>query len=772
MSRPNLRLALPLLACGLVAAPLRAAEPAGYSISAFRAALGQAAVAVTVRQPKPPAAPKEHTATVVTADKIEGQQDVRVDASGRVVVERDSTRLDADRVQYDLLSDEAVATGDVVLKRGADTIRGPRLRYRVEEQVGEFDTPTYEIVRKRPARVSKQAISAGVTRPADVTVHGHGQAESIALEGENRYHLKNATFTTCEANDPAWYVKAKELDLDFDRNVGDATHGTFHFGGIPVMYAPAAPFPLSGERRSGLLAPTIGISNVTGLDVTLPYYLNLAPNYDDTVVPRYIARRGVQLNNEFRYLNPGYVGSLRTEYLARDEVYGESRSAVSFIHDQQFGRGFTGRINYNAVSDKDYFTDLSSRVTQTSTDNLMREASLSYNAGSWFSGSVLTQRIQSLTGSPQYNRLPVITGLAYLPEVGGFSLKMPMEAANFHRADSDQGWRTYVYPQIAYNFVRPGGYITPKIGVHATRYALEDRVSSGPLDESRVLPIGSVDAGLFFERDSHIGHRDVVQTLEPRLYYLKVPYRNQNSLPVFDSAPMDFGFAQIFSENLYAGQDRYANASQVTGSVTSRLLNAENGEELLRTAFGVRMYFEDQKVTLPGETARTEQLADLLGAFSGRVLPNTTLDLFAQYNPRDTRMERGTVGLRYQPGFAKVASASYRYQRLSYTDVDLALQWPVVNNFYVVGRVNGDIRTDKLTQAIAGLEYNGGCWVFRLAAESLLNTSGAYTNAYYFQFEFGGAISIGNSPVSLLERSVVGYGRISQPVSDPVFGSQ
>ncbi len=767
-----MRLALPLLACGLVAAPLRAAEPAGYSISAFRAALGQAAVAVTVRQPKPPAAPKEHTATVVTADKIEGQQDVRVDASGRVVVERDSTRLDADRVQYDLLSDEAVATGDVVLKRGADTIRGPRLRYRVEEQVGEFDTPTYEIVRKRPARVSKRAISAGVTRPADVTVHGYGQAESIALEGENRYHLKNATFTTCEANDPAWYVKAKELDLDFDRNVGDATHGTFHLGGIPVMYAPAAPFPLSGERRSGLLAPTIGISNVTGLDVTLPYYLNLAPNYDDTVVPRYIARRGVQLNNEFRYLNPGYVGSLRTEYLARDQVYGESRSAVSFIHDQQFGRGFTGRINYNAVSDKDYFSDLSSRVTQTSTDNLMREASLSYNAGSWFSGSVLTQRIQSLTGSPQYNRLPVMTGLAYLPEVGGFSLKMPMEAANFHRADSDQGWRTYVYPQIAYNFVRPGGYITPKIGVHATRYALEDRVSSGPLDESRVLPIGSVDAGLFFERDSHIGRRDVVQTLEPRLYYLKVPYRNQNFLPVFDSAPMDFGFAQIFSENLYAGQDRYANASQVTGSVTSRLLNAENGDELLRTAFGVRMYFEDQKVTLPGETARTEQLADLLGAFSGRVLPNTTLDLFAQYNPRDTRMERGTVGLRYQPGFAKVASASYRYQRLSYTDVDLALQWPVINNFYVVGRVNGDIRTDKLTQAIAGLEYNGGCWVFRLAAESLLNTSGAYTNAYYFQFEFGGAISIGNSPVSLLERSVVGYGRISQPVSDPVFGSQ
>ncbi|MCX9154570.1 LPS-assembly protein LptD [Niveibacterium sp. 24ML] len=738
-------------------------EGVGHSIVAFRAAMAQ--LAVTSAQPAP-------GPTRITAQKIEGQQDVRVDASGAVVIERDGTRLDADQVHYDMLTDEAVATGNVLMRRGADTIRGPRLRFRVEEQVGEFDQPSYEIVRKRAPRYSAQALSAGIAKPADITVRGSGKAQSIGIEGENKYHLKNATFTTCESNDPAWYVNAKELDLDFDRNVGDATHGTFHFGGVPIMYAPVAPFPLNGERRSGLLAPTFGTSNITGFDLTIPYYFNLAPNYDDTFVPRYMGRRGLQLNNEFRYLMPGLNGVLRTEYLHDDAVYGESRAALSYQHDQIFGRGFSGRINYNAVSDKDYFADLSSRVTQTSQESLIREAAFSYNAGSWLSGSVLAQRIQSLTDTVQYNRLPAFNALAYVPEWNNFSLRMPLDATNFHKANADEGWRTYAYPQLAYNFVRPFGYVTPKIGVHSTRYQLDERFSAGPLNASRTLPVSSLDAGVFFERESTIDGHPVVQTLEPRLYYLNVPYRDQSTLPVFDTAPADYGFGQIFSENLYAGQDRIANANQLSAALTSRLINPATGAELVRAALGARVYFEDQRVTLPGELPRTDRSGDLLASFSGRVLPNTTLDMFGQYDPETAKFSRGTAGLRYQPAYAKVVSLSYRYQREQYRDVDVAFQWPVMSNLYAVGRVNGDVSTDTLTQALAGIEYNAGCWALRLAASSLLNTTGTYTNSYFMQLEFGGVVSVGNSPVSMLERSIVGYGRINQSVSDPVFGSQ
>ncbi|MCL2657478.1 MAG: LPS-assembly protein LptD [Betaproteobacteria bacterium] len=726
-----------------------AAAGAGYSVEVFRLAIGQAAVAAAAPGP-----------THIEALKIEGQQDVRVEATDKVKILRDAMRLDADEANYDLLTDEVDATGNVKLFRANDTITGPHLHLHVDEQVGTFDQPVFEIQRERTTGQSRRPIK------------GFGSADEMQLEGENRYILQNASFTTCEANDPAWYLKARELDLDYKRNDGSGTNATFHFQGIPMFYTPAISFPLTSERRSGFLAPTFGTSNVTGFDLTLPYYFNLAPNYDDTLAPRYLGRRGLQLNNEFRYLNSNYSGILRTEWLPEDQVVGKSRSAVSFVHQQNFGYGLTGRVNYNAVSDKDYFNDLSSRVTQTSTDTLFREGALGWTNGTWFSSSVLAQRLQTIAGTPQYNRLPQVSAQAYFPEVSGFSIKVPFDATYFQLGDADTGWRAYGYPQIQYNYVRPEGFITPKLGLHMTQYDLDQRVSAGPANASRVLPIASVDAGLFFERAMELGGKAFEQTLEPRLYYLNVPYRYQDNLPVFDTALADFNFGQIFSENIYSGVDRIANANQITAAVSSRLIDHETGAELLRGSFGTRYYFNEQRVTLPGQQLRVGQIADLLAEFSGQVLPSTTVDFFTQYNPRDSQIEQANIGLRYRPGFARVASLAYRYTRDQFTDVDVALQWPIYGGFYGVARVSGDARVDKLTQAIAGLEYNGGCWVFRAVANRLLNTSGLYTNAYYIQFEFGGVVSIGNSPVSLLERSVVGYGRINQPIADPVFGSQ
>jgi len=741
---------LPLVC--VAASPTVRAEPA-FSLAAFQLVAGQASAAAASPELSEPV-------THIEADRIDGRENVNMRAEGNVRMDRAETTLNADRVDYDLLEDEVTAEGSVVVRRGTDTISGPRLRMKVEEKTGEMETPHYTLERSRAL--------GGTSTP----MKGHGDADVLLLEGENRYKLKNATFTTCDANDPAWYLKARELDLDFSRADGDSRNATFHFGGVPIFYTPAATFPLSGDRRSGLLAPTFSPSNVTGFDVTIPYYFNLAPNYDDTFVPRYMTKRGLQLNNEFRYLFPNINGTLRTEWLPEDHERGESRSAIAFNHQQTFNYGFSGLVNYNAVSDKDYFTDLSSRVTQTSTDNLVREAALNYNAGSWLTGSVLAQRFQTISGPLQYNRLPQISLQAYVPELNGFSFRMPVEGAYFQRDGSDEGWRTYSYPQAQYNFVRPAGFVTPKIGLHTVSYSMDARVSPGPESATRSVPVMSVDSGLYFDRDVQIKGRDYYQTLEPRLYYLNVPYRYQDDLPVFDTGVADFGFAQIFSDNLFVGQDRFANANQLTAAVSSRLVNANTGAELLRGAVGTRYYFTDQRVTLPGETARTGRIADYLVAFAGRVLPNTTVDVFGQYNPRDSELEQATASIRYQPAFASVLSASYRYKRQQYTDVDLTAQWPIYGGIYGVARVNGDIETKKLTEGIAGFEYNGSCWVLRLAAHRLLNTSGFYTNAYYLQVEFGGLISVGNSPVALLQRSVTGYGRINHPISDPAFGQE
>ena len=738
----------------MVATPVLADDTV-WSVDVFRLVLAQAAAT---------AAPQPHGPTRIDADKVEGVQDVRVQATGDVKVRRDATRLEADAVNYDQLTDEIDAVGNVKLFRGTDVMSGPHLHLHVEEQKGKFDEPTFQIQRERTTT------TAGTT--GKMPVKGFGSAESMELLGENHYILKNAFFTTCESNDPDWYLKAKELDLDYNRNDGTGANATFHFAGVPMFYTPAIAFPLTGDRRSGLLAPTFGTSNVTGVDLTIPYYFNLAPNYDDTFVPRILTRRGIQINNEFRYLNPSYSGRLQTEYLPDDRVTNTDRAAVSFQHVQTFGYGFSGRVNYNAVSDKDYFNDLSSRVTQTSTDTLFREGALAWTNGTWFTSNVLAQRLQTIAGSPQYNRLPEVSAQAYFPEISGFSVRVPFDATYFQLGDSDTGWRSYTYPQIQYNFVQPSSFITPKVGIHLTQYSLDQRVTTGPQDVTRAIPIFSVDSGLFFDRDTEFRGKTFEQTLEPRLYYLSVPYRFQDDLPVFDTALADYNFGQIFSENIYSGQDRIANANQITAAISSRLINHETGEEAMRASFGTRYYFNDQRVTLPGTITRTGQIADLLAEFSGQVLPSTTLDLFTQYNPRDGEMERANVGLRYRPGFARVASLSYRYYRENFTDVDLAVQWPLFRNIYGVARASGDVRADKLTEALAGFEYNGGCWVFRAVGHKLLNTSGLYTTAYYLQFEFGGVVSVGNSPVSLLERSIVGYGRINQPVADPVFGSQ
>lgn len=725
-----------------------------FSVDVFRSLLSAAATSSSVRVPG---------TTVLTAERIDGHQDVDVRAEGKVIVWRDAIRLDSDHARYDQLADELDLSGNVRLTRSTDMVSGPHLRLKLDEMVGRFERPSYQIERTRTARGGKGAA---------MTVRGSGQAEELDFEGENQYRLRMATFTTCESNDPAWYLKAKELTLDYDSGAGSGSGTSFHFKGVPMFYSPVVSFPLDGERRSGFLPMTIGQANTVGVDVTLPYYFNLAPNYDDTFAPRLTGRRGLQLNNEARHLSRVSSTVLRTEWMPEDSVYGRSRSAVSLLHTQDFGSGFSGRINYNAVSDKNYFADLSSSVTQTSTDNLVREGAISYTNGTWFSATTLVQRFQTLVGSPQYNRLPQMTAQVWFPDWNGFSLRVPTEAALFRRDEADQGWRSYTYPQLQYNWLWPEAFITPKIGIHLTDYSLSDQVSASSSHAGRSVPIASLDSGLFFERETQVRGRRYIQTLEPRLYYLYVPYRNQDGLPVFDSGVTDFGFAQIFSENLFSGQDRISNANQLTSAVTSRLISPESGVELGRASFGTRFYFDNQRVALPGQTVRSGQLADLLGGFSGRILRSTSLDLYAQYNPRDSQLERATFGVRYQPANAQVLSLSYRYKREDFRDVDLTAQWPIAGHVYGVGRVNGDVRTHKLTQAIAGVEYNGGCWLLRLAAHSLLNTTGSYTNAYFLQFEFGGVASVGNSPVSLLERSVVGYGRINQPSSNMVFGRE
>jgi LPS-assembly protein len=765
-----------------VVTPVPATAPTEVGAEAAPAAPGGAS---SERAQVPVAVTTAPGATYVEADHMSGLQDVEMVAEGNAVLRRDDLTLTADRLVYRQVEDEAVAEGNVKLQRGDDWMAGPRAELVVGLQTGEFETPRYSMSRPMPTEADQ---------PARI-ISGGGHADTLQLEGENQYRLKNATWSTCQSDDPDWYVRARELELDYDRKVGTAHGGSVVFQDVPLFYTPWLRFPLVNQRQSGFLTPTFGTSNKTGVDLALPYYWNIAPNYDATFTPRYMGRRGLQLGGEFRYLTPSYSGTSRVEWLPSDAVTGGDRAAGSIEHVQRFMPGLTGRLNLNGVSDKQYFEDLSNRLDNVAQSNLVREGRLDYSSGSWWSASALAQSYQTLSGTAPYRRLPQfkVNALRGLP-VADTTFAFEGTYIEFKHPDegNPEGSRMVLYPQFSWPMERGGFSFTPKLGMHYTRYDLSTPVSAGNDSLTRALPIASMDGSVVFERDWNFLGNDYVQTLEPRLFYVYIPHREQspNEYPIFDTAYYDFDFAQMFSENIFSGSDRVANANQLTAAITSRLYDPVSGAQRLQAAVGQRYYFADQRVLLrSNDTARTGKRADIVAALTGTVAADTTLDTGWQYNPNDGETERFSFDLRWQPGFAKALGIAWRYKRnasldplrpTGYRDIDITGQWPLGGRWYGVGRFNRSLLEHRTTEAIAGLEYDGGCWVFRTAFHRFATRSGtndtiddsSSTTALFVQLELNGLASVGSSPLSLLKRSVPGYGKINETSATSVFSDE
>jgi len=728
--------------------------------------------------------PELQTGTSISALRVYGTHLIDVVAEGEVELRRDALTLTADRLTYREPTDEVLAEGNVCLTHGDGRaeMSGSSLSLVVGMRAGEFVEPKYAMSRLRPPREEG-------AQPRMVT--GSGHADSLRLEGENQYRATNATWSTCKGARPDWYIKAGELELDYDREIGTVRNGAVVFKDVPIFWLPWAEFPLVGQRHSGILPPTMESSTKTGFGFTVPYYWNIAPNYDLTLVPRYMSRRGMQLGAEVRYMGATYDGMARGEYMARDEIFGKSRSLGSLLHRQWLTPKLYGSIDLNTVSDDSYFEDLSTRVSMASKVNLLREGRLMYAGDGWWNLSMLAQSYQTLSPDPlnpvakPYRRLPQVALNASRPGefsrfmgTSGLDFAWKSEVVRFVHPDDDyaNASRLTAYPQVSLPLQWPGFYVTPKIGLHYTRYNIDrDQPLPGMRDSiTRSVPIFSVDSGLSFERDTRLFGRDFIQTLEPRVYYLKTTYRRQDDIPLFDTSRFDFGFAQIFSENLYTGGDRIADANQLTTAVTSRLINPVTGVENLRVILGQRFYLQDQQVTLnyrdeqgnlqTVETPRTNSRTDLLTGFSARIDRYASLESLWQYNPRDGQTERFTTSLRYNPGHTRAFNLAYRYARDILRDVDVSGQWPLWGRWYGVTRVTYSLQDKKMTETIGGLEYNGGCWVLRVGAHRYTTRTRASNNAYFLQLELNDFTSIGpgGNVVNLIKRSVPGYGMINE----------
>lgn len=743
----------------------------------------------------------------LVADEIVGRTDEVTDAKGQVELRRADALLFADALTYRPLLDDIDARGEVRLLQPGAEIATPHLYLKLAEQVGFAESADYRMVRQVPNRLYEQqqiavanaAVNASTTSvngsatsgapmmmnvatnyglpttaPLTRTSEANGHAERIDFEGENQYRLRNATFSTCRPGQSDWYLKSADTLLDYDEELATARDASVWFKDVPIFYAPKATFSLNQRRTSGFLHPTYAFSSRNGLDVTAPFYWNIAPNYDVTLHPRYMAKRGVQLGADFRYLDYNYFGNTKVEYLPNDEVQNRQRYAVQWQHNQNLGRGVFAAVNYNRVSDDTYWQDMTSRLLNTSQVQLPQQVVLGYAPAPWLQTNMQVLRYQTLQPDPTttitrpYFLEPQLNVVGYKANVFKTDLSLLGQYSRFTHPTQDQADRLVFYPQVSLPFVHPAFQLTTKLGMHMTQYAMDRRTTTGDNRLQRSLPTFSMDGTVVFERDTELFGRGMIQTLEPRLYYVHIPYRDQSRLPVFDTGLTDFNVAQIFAENRYSGFDRINDANQLTAALTTRLLDAETGSERFRALIGQRYYFSPQRVALPGETLRNNDFSNLIAGVSGVVLPKTYMESTWEYDHRANQSVRFSVGARYQPDYGKVLSASYRYTRDPLTNqaavdqIDVAGQWPITPQWFAVGRYNYSLKDNRPLEAIAGVEYNAGCWAVRTVVQRLEAIAGTPNTTLFLQLELNDFASIGANPLQLLRRTIPGYGKMNE----------
>ena len=683
------------------------------------------------------AAAGKEGAMFVTADKIESTQQNIVEATGNVEARQAGRNFFADWLRYDLTLKEVRARGDVRFEQPTLTVTGDTLRLKLDDNSGELIKPVYQLV----------------DRP------GRGDATRVDFLNEKQFKFQDATYTTCAVGNDDWYLDVDTLNIDKTREVGTARHATLRFLGVPILYTPWLDFPLNNARKSGVLAPTFGTTERSGLDIIVPYYLNLAPNYDATLTPRLMSKRGVQLGSEFRYLFEQFSGTSRLEYLPSDDVAGRSRWGVFLKHLHRINSSLTMGLDFNRVSDNDYFRDLSNLVSATSQSYLNREVWATLQQG-WWSADLRAQSFQTLQDPAAplaipYNRLPQLKVNAARDLAGGVQFNLVSEATHFAHPTQIEGTRVLAYPTVKLPLTNSYGFLTPQLGWHLTRYKLDNSVPESNI--SRSVPIASLDAGVIMERPFSFRGQAYAQTLEPRFYYVYAPFREQSAIPVFDTALLDFSYAQMFTENQFIGGDRVNDANQFTLALTSRFIEDVSGIERLNVTLGQRYYFDNQRVTLPGVPARDKNSTDFLLALTGQITRAWRIETGWQFDTDTGTTVRQNLGASYRPGPGRVLNLSYRTIDQTTEQVDISGQWPLSARWYGMFRYNYSFKDNKLVEGLAGLEYNAGCWAMRGVIQQLATKENQSTSALFFQLELSGMGRLGSNPLDVLKRSVPGY---------------
>ncbi len=730
-------------------------------------------------------AESENKLVYIDADSLEGTVDEMFEAIGNVEVRSDDKLITAKRIRYLPNTNEITVEDTVRIERrgGKDLIEGSELRLNLDNTTGQLSQVNYRL----QEGLDKDAGSA------------RGTAKLLMFEGEDNYRVRQGSYTTCPEGDNDWMLLADDLKIDNKKEVGTGRHVTIAFKGVPIAYTPWVNFSLDTKtRKSGLLAPEIGYSKRTGGELTIPFYWNIAPNIDATFAMRSMSNRGIMMQNELRYIDKKATGNLLLEILpsaTSGVIPGAvtsdlNRYSLAFKHEQRFGYGWTGNVDFNKVSDNNYFIDLAYDVTKTSQANMKQEASLAYQRNLWGDGmvnfKVVTQSFQNIRGNGVYQRLPEFTLNITKPSIFGAELDLKNSWTSFSHRDPTKitGNRLVLNPSISVPIRREYGYVIPKFGIHHTSYDLNASNVVGSPQPDRTLPIFSLDSGLTFDRDVTVRGERLTQTLEPRAMYVYVPYRDQTLLPNFDSTFTDFSFAQIFNENRFSGSDRINDANRLSLGLTSRFLDAGNGKERLSLNIGQVLYFTPSRVTALG-TPQANSKIDLIAGVTGHFTQQIKTDTTVQFDQSKVEVDVVRSALSYSPQLGRVINLGYRYSRfgpglnlsanpplyplnpLGLHQADISAQWRFNDKWQAVGKINYSLLDSRTLERLVGIEYNACCWSLRFMYSQIALTPLNTTQAAFLQLELNGLMGIGNSPLKALQQRIPGYTDTSPTARNP-----
>ena len=676
---------------------------------------------------------RENSPILVWTRQFEARKTGIAEAREDVELRRADQLLTTELLQYDPQTEVVTIPGKMFYEDSIVHISGSSAHYNFLDESGRFEAVDYGLMGSS----------------------AKGSATDITVSSGNHGMLHGLQFTTCPGESPEWLLKARELELEFDKGMGKVKGATLRFFDIPFLYLPYMTFPIDDRRKSGFLYPFISTANDNGFEFSIPYYWNIRPNHDATLTPRYFTERGAMLTAEYRLLTARTNGELDLDYMGNDRKTDESRYHYSIVHNALFNPRWRSEILIDKVSDEEYFQDFSNSLAAASRQYLRSKVGL-HGSGRYWRLSVIADDFQVLDDvitvfNEPYKRLPRISFDIDRPLGNkGLRLALDTELVYFDRdfAVGVTGSRLDILPRVEWNIETNWGFMRPSAGYRYTTYHLNWNGLPGEDSPSRGTGILSFDTGLFFERDNGT---ERVQTLEPRLFYLYVPYVDQEGLPDFDSAPFTFGFSQLFHYNRFTGADRQTDANQITLALTTRSIDRVAGRELWSLSFGQIIHFEPQRVESPDfEPPRDKNASPFIGEFIFHLTKRLSSRVNAQWNWQTNKIDVAVLGAIWSGNNGLRLGAEYRYRRGSLDQFDIRYYQPVNESWRILGRVNYSLLDSDLLAAEAGFEYDSCCWALRVVGKRFLrNRDGDHRDAVYVQLILKGLGNIGRRSAPL-----------------------